>query len=246
MVYRVTVDGKRTYAETALTDYSTDKDRLARDRICKYFKEKQSAQEVIFDTSFEEAAHLHEMAGEFYEKAMELFGVINAFPENSWGPDEMGQLIPLLMQIYILAMKLPELEYMEDTDYEWKHDHITRKITFSEEYEYYWMVFAPYSEKDLYKEDPAGPDGGLCKGALWDDLADTLSALVSGVDAYLAGLVCEAIFNWRFDMIIHYGRHITNALSAMCRVWEDSCKDNKKFKEPNDYWAYDTDGVIVQ
>ena len=246
MVYRVTVDGKRTYAETALTDYSTEKDRLSRERICTYFREELGAKEVIFDTSFEETARLHEMAGEFYENIMELFGVINAFPESSWGPDEMGQLIPLLMRIYILAMRFPELEYMEDSDYEWKHDYITRKIAFSEEYEYYWMVFDPYSPKDLYKEDPAGPEGELCKGALWDDLGDILSTLEDGADAYEAGLVCEAIFNWRFGLCIHYGRHITNALSAKCRVWEDSCEDNKKFKEPNDYWAYDTDSVIVK
>ena len=244
MVYRILVDGKRIYAETSLTDYSPYKDRLARERIRKHFCDKLGAKKVIFDTSYEEAAILHEMAGKFYEKTMELFDVINAFPEWSWGLDEMEKLIPLLMQIYILAMDLPELEYMEDAHYDREYNYVRRKIAFSEEYESYWMVYDPYCNEDLYK-DPVRPDCGLCKGALWDDLAGILSELESGVHAYQAGLVCETIFSWRFDMIAHYGRHITGALSAMCKAWEESQTDNKIFKGPDDYWAYDTDGVIV-
>lgn len=244
MVYRVIADGIKMYAETSVIDYTTDKDREARAKITGYFKDKLGVRELTFDTSFEETERLHETADEFYYKVRELFDTVNAFPEHSWGVNEMGRLIPLLMQIYALAMKLPQLEYMEDTEYDCNYDHITRKIEFSEEYDTYWTVFDPYCKEDLY-ENPKDADGGLCKSALWDDLADILADLEYGVDAYKAGLVCEAIFNWRFNMIIHYGHHITDALSAMCRAWEDWNADKDAHTDPDDYWSYGTDSVIV-
>ena len=247
MVYRVIVDGKRTYAETSINGYSTEKDKEAREKITRHFQEVLGANKVVFDTSYEEAASLHKMAEEFYIKAIELFEIIKSFPEDPWGTDEMAQLIPPLMQIYIFAMKLPDLEYMEDAEYDQSEtcSSYLRQINFAKEYEYFWMVFDPYCKADLYK-NPNDSAGGLCKSALWDDLGDTIVDLEQGVEAYLSGLVCEAIFNWRFNILSHSGRHILNALTAMCRAWEDATEHNEKIHDdPDRYWSKDSKSVIV-
>ncbi len=246
MVYRITVDGKRTYAETSITGYSTEKDREAREKITRHFQEVLGANEVIFDNSYEEAASLHVIADEFYIKAIELFEIINSFPEDPWGIDEMAQLIPPLMQIYILAMKLPDLEYMEDAKYDQSEacSSYFRQINFAKEYEYYWRVFDPYCKEDLCKNPNC--HGGLCQSALWDDLGDTVADLENGVEAYLSGLVCRAIFDWRYSILIHSGRHILNALTAMCRAWEDATEHNETMQyDPKKYWSKDSRSVIV-
>ncbi len=243
MVYRITVDGVKKYAETPIMSYSRDNDMDARKRIASYFREKENAAEIIFDNSFADVEKLHLQAEEFYQKVMELNSIWMSLPyDRGWGPDEMGLLIPELMQIYMLAMKLPDLEYMEDMDYEWNPDLFNRKIEFLPEYEHYWEVFDPYCCAPNEERDEVIREN-VCVGALLDDLGDILGNLSGGVDAYRAGLVCDAIFNWRFDMLIHYGHHIRDAIRAMGSVWEESM--HQKEREWDDYWAYDQDSVII-
>ena len=139
-----------------------------------------------------------------------------------------------LMKIYILAMKLPETEYMEDTDYEISNLFRGRIVNFSEKFDSYWTVFNPYCNGDLY-EKPLESDDGTCKTSLNDDLADIITDIAEGIGAYEKGLVCEAIFQWRFSLISHYGQHIWSALPAMCSLWETQMR--KTEKTAAEYWA---------
>ena len=243
MVYRITVDGVKNYAETPIFSYSHENDMKARERITKYFKEKENAAEVVFDNSYEEVEKLHLQAEEFYQKVMEFNDIWMSLPyDHGWGPAEMELLIPVLMQIYILAMKLPDLEYMEDMDYERKYDLFRRRTNFLPEYEEYWMVFDPYCCATDEKSDEVIKKWVWVR-ALWDDIGDALGDLSAGVDAYRTGLVCEAIFSWRFEMLFHYGEHIRNAVFAMGSLWENAM--HLKEREKKDYWVYEGDGVII-
>ena len=93
MVYRITVDGKKTYAETPIFDYSRYADVEARNRIRDHIVSKLGATDVEFDTTFEEACELHEKAGKLYDQVMEFLNLKMTFPEPPWGVSEMGQLM---------------------------------------------------------------------------------------------------------------------------------------------------------
>ena len=51
MVYRITVDGKRKYAEASITEYSLEADNLAREEIIRHYLDDEDAKEVLFDTT---------------------------------------------------------------------------------------------------------------------------------------------------------------------------------------------------
>ncbi len=242
MVYNITVDGIKEYVETPLFEYTRQADEEARVRIEKYIKKIRDAKTVEFHTSFEEACELHKKAKKFYDQTTSLLNLISNFPEKPWEFDEMNQLIPQLMKIYIMAMELPDPEYMEDMDYKREHRILNRRITFSEKYDYYWTVYDPYC---LYAESEEGVirDKEAVRSWLTDDLADIIIDLENGISAYKAGLVCEAIFSWRFDFIIHYGEHIVNALHAMTSLWEYNMRNRGRIR--NEYWAYDSESIIV-
>ena len=235
MIYRITVDGKRKYAEALIQKYSLEADNLAREEIIRHYLEEENAVEVFFDTTPNEVREIHEIAEEFYEQLLEFHEVWEGLPgDKQWGVDEMYLLIPHLMKIYMSAMKLPEMDFMEDTDYEISDVFHDRKVNFSDAYESYWTVFNPYCIGDLY-ENPLETEDGICKNTLNDDLSDIIIDLAEGIGAYEQGLVCEAIFQWRFSLISHYGQHIWSALSAMCSAWEKAMRD--KSKEPIEYWV---------
>ncbi|MCR5685893.1 MAG: DUF5063 domain-containing protein [Lachnospiraceae bacterium] len=195
-----------------------------------------------FYTTFEEVCELHEKAGIFCDQVMEFLNLKMSFPEPPWGLNEMEQLIPQLMKIYMLAMGLPDLEYMEDMKYEEDDSIPHRPISFVDEYEYYWTVFDPYCKYAETDEEPK-KEIEPCKGMLTDDLADISTELSQGVEAYRAGLVCEAIFQWRFGLLSHYGNHITSALRAMTSAWE--YETQHRDREMRDYWNPDEDSIIV-
>ncbi len=235
MIYRITVDGKRKYAEAAIREYSLETDNLAREEIIRYYLDEENAMEVCFDTTLNEAREIHRIANEFYEQLLELHKVWKLLPvDKQWGVNEIYLMIPQLMKIYMIAMRLPEMKYMEDADYETSDLFHDRKVDFSDVYDSYWTVFNPYCIGDLY-EKPLETEDGICKNMLNDDLSDIIIDLAEGIGAYEQGLVCEAIFQWRYSLINHYGQHIWSALSAMCSAWEEAMRD--KNKETARYWV---------
>lgn len=191
-----------------------------REHIIDHFLNEENADDVIIDTTIDEAKELHLTAQEFYNQLVEFQSVWNALPKDKpWEVNEMFLLIPQLMKIYIQAMKLPYPEYMEDEDSEISDMFHGQRVNFSKEYDSYWQVFDPYCEGDLY-ENPDDRESGIVKGALWDDLADILTDLAEGAGAFETGLVCKAIFNWKYSFVSHYGHHIRNAVTAMGAAWE--------------------------
>lgn len=56
---RYKVDGVKNYAEAQFFSYTHENDMNARERITAYFKEKENATGVVFDSSYEEVEKLH-------------------------------------------------------------------------------------------------------------------------------------------------------------------------------------------
>ena len=58
MIYRITVDGKRKYAEASIREYSLETDNLAREEIIRHYLDEENATEVLFDTTLKEAREI--------------------------------------------------------------------------------------------------------------------------------------------------------------------------------------------
>lgn len=54
MVYRITVDGKRKYAEAPIREYSIEADNLAREGIIRHYLDDEGAKDVTIETTPEE------------------------------------------------------------------------------------------------------------------------------------------------------------------------------------------------
>ena len=51
MVYRITVDGKRKYAEVPIKKYSLEADNLAREKIIRHYLDGEEAKNVTIETT---------------------------------------------------------------------------------------------------------------------------------------------------------------------------------------------------
>lgn len=237
MVYRITVDGKRKYAEAAIKEYSLETDNLAREKIIRHFLDERNAQEVVFDTSHDEAREIHNIAKDFYLQLLEFEKVWKAMPyDHPWGVDEFEKLIPEYMKIYMKAMRLPYLEWLEDKeeDDDSRCDFCKREtpLSIEEKYTYYRYDLEPYDEYGYCEK--SGYE--TTKGVLWDDFGDIRTDLAEGVKLYRAGLIYSAVFEWRHGLLIHYGNHITSALRAMCSAWEYHTSHINR--DEDDYWNF--------
>ena len=54
MMYRITVDGKREYAEAPIREYSLEADNLAREEIIRHYRDDEGAKNVTIETTPEE------------------------------------------------------------------------------------------------------------------------------------------------------------------------------------------------
>jgi len=54
MVYRITADGKRKYAEAPIKEYSLEADNLTREEIIRHFLDEEGAKDVTIETTPEE------------------------------------------------------------------------------------------------------------------------------------------------------------------------------------------------
>ena len=54
MIYRISVDGKRKYAEAPIKDYSLETDNLAREEIIRHYLDDENAKDVTIETTPEE------------------------------------------------------------------------------------------------------------------------------------------------------------------------------------------------
>lgn len=72
-----------------------------------------------------------------------------------------------------------------------------------DEYDLYWVILDPYQE------------GAPAVGSLSDDVLDIYLDLTRGLVHYEAGNIETALWEWSFHYRAHWGRHATNALSAL-------------------------------
>jgi hypothetical protein len=70
-------------------------------------------------------------------------------------------------------------------------------------------VFDPYEE------------GKLVTGSLTDDVIDVYCDLKMGLDAFDAGHVEGAVWDWRFNFAHHWGHHAVDGLRALQRACVD-------------------------
>ncbi|MGB4609239.1 MAG: DUF5063 domain-containing protein [Saccharofermentanales bacterium] len=118
----------------------------------------------------------------------------------------ISELMSLLLNLYSLGLELPDVEPDTiDSCYEDNEENFICKlqkmeIKFSD---YYLTMFDPY------KEDKP------IMGSLYDDLFDIARDLKDGIQEYEKGSLNNAVFEWRFGLNEHWGRHLLGALSAL-------------------------------
>lgn len=129
------------------------------------------------------------------------------------------QCAVLLPQLFSGAVNLLDVSVESTEDYElagmtheqWKaiYSHLQEKLGRDD---LYWDVFDPYLE-----EAP-------CMMSLSDDLSDIYRDLKPGLDA--SGKTdtdsIQAVWEWRFSFLCHWGRHCAGALRAIHRILERS------------------------
>ncbi|MCK6472064.1 MAG: DUF5063 domain-containing protein [Planctomycetes bacterium] len=132
----------------------------------------------------------------------------------------MRLVLESLADLYAAGLKLPSPE-LPDQDilpsdsYDMTHDewkkvagHISAILGELDVYKCYFKCAPPW-EKD---------DDEVTMGTLWVDLTDVYRNVHSGLRAWDAGnddYVPEIIFEWRFGLDSHWGKHATDAMRAL-------------------------------
>lgn len=137
---------------------------------------------------------------EFYSLAKECCGFIS---KTEITGDSLSALMELLMKLYISAINLPEAEsrtiecsIVEETEVPFIG--ISNQIP-----QFYWEVFGPYE-----KDEP------VC-GDLVDDLSDIAKDYKKGIAEYEAGIIGNAVNEWKLGLYNHWGSHIVDALRVL-------------------------------
>jgi Domain of unknown function (DUF5063) len=136
---------------------------------------------------------------EFLDSAISYCEFVENYMVNN-DKEKLTQLLISISSLYTLAMSLPKVEPNDTEIYDIKFDVPDVKF---EKNDTYWMVFEPYTA-----EEP------LC-GSLSDDLIDIYKDLKEGVLLYQSDEQVEAIWHWKFNFEIHWGRHAVNAMRAL-------------------------------
>lgn len=136
----------------------------------------------------------------FYETAVEFCEFIG---QNMITLETVDYLISSLMTLYIKALALPNIEpdslgsVCEPLPKPFQV-RIDRQVP-----SVYWMVCDPLEGEDL------------AAGSLYDDLSDILCDLRSGIEEYEAGMIGNAVFEWRFGLDAHWGSHAVDLIRVL-------------------------------
>jgi len=110
----------------------------------------------------------------------------------------------ILAELCLSVLNLPDDEFEDDVELEdisteqWK----TVRDRFSNlPINGYWTVFDPTKAEE----------NETVFALLSDDLADTYRDIKYGLLLFDAGHISEAIWQWKFNFKIHWGRHLLNA-----------------------------------
>ena len=139
------------------------------------------------------------MEKEFYEIAKDF----NEYISNTIiTKKEIVTLISKLSNLYLIANSLKYTKSDGNIDFHAKVDSSVIRI--GEDIENrYWLVFDPY-DKD-----------SEVSNTIYDDLEDITRDLNKGILEYEKGHINNALFNWYFTYITHWGDHVTNLLKAL-------------------------------
>ncbi len=146
---------------------------------------------------------IHEVACSFCQLA-ERF--CDAVEKKSVSAENAAEWLSLLMELYTKAMALPEVE-PDDESISYEKNAIPQPTI--ECLSTYWETYDPFR-----LEEP------VC-GDLKDDLQDIYRDLCSGIKAFNAGNVCNAIWEWKFGLINHWGQHTVDAIRALHSIRTD-------------------------
>ncbi|MGG4489837.1 DUF5063 domain-containing protein [Metabacillus idriensis] len=113
--------------------------------------------------------------------------------------NKLNQFLISVSSLYAEVMFLPEVESENDEVSDLNFDLPDVNL---EKNETYWVVFEPYT-----LEEPI-------RGSLTDDFIDIYKNIKEGVLLYQRGEQLEAIWHWKYNFEIHWGKHALNAMRA--------------------------------
>ena len=146
------------------------------------------------------------MIDQFVELVRKYLALIDGLP-NLAPREFLLECAILLPQIYSLSHQLPDVELPDDDSTEENEEEVESpmgKITkLLGKYDLYSTVFDPITDADALKT------------TMSDDLSDIYRDLKRGLIKYDTGEEQdrrEAIWEWKFNMEIHWGEHVVGVL----------------------------------
>ncbi len=140
---------------------------------------------------------------EFYKLAVTYCHYVLS---NDISLENIAALMELLMMLYISAGNLPEAE-PETIDPMLAEETGTAPIRFNENIpQLYWEVFDPFIYEDA-----------VC-ASLVDDLSAIAADLQVGMKEFEAGRIGNAVFEWKFGFMTHWGHHLVDSLRALHKI----------------------------
>ncbi len=138
-------------------------------------------------------------AKDFYDTSKRFLDFVHKSPLSA---ETAGEWSLLLMELYTKGLRFPAVEPDTVESTRTADDMFPASISAVCRSDY-WEVFDPFKE-----EEPVACD-------LTDDMAGICQDLLDGMAEYEAGSVNNAIFEWRFGLDMHWGRHAVDALRAL-------------------------------
>lgn len=114
--------------------------------------------------------------------------------------NKINQFLISISSLHAQAQVLPEVEpqYINIAEFNLN----LPKLEF-EQKEMYWKVFEPYTF-----EEPV-------RGSLADDILDIYKDMKEGILSYERNEQIEAIWHWKFNFEIHWGKHAIDAMRVL-------------------------------
>ena len=134
----------------------------------------------------------------FYNLVKEFLKYLD---ENEISYNSFIYLITTLMQLYIAATNLPNIE-PENIESHYTYKKPSIKIH-NDIQTYYFEIFNP-----LINEESVCSD-------LEDDLNDIYNDLQRGIEEYEFGRIGNAVCEWRVGLQSHWGQHAVDAIRAL-------------------------------
>ena len=139
------------------------------------------------------------MEKEFYEIAKEFNNYIS---NTIITKKEIVPLINKITKLYLLASNLSDV--LPDNNIDYKEKVNSSLVRIGEDItDRYWLLFDPYKKEELVTT------------TISDDLEDITRDLNKGIIEYEKGNINNAIFNWHFNYMTHWGEHIVNLLKTL-------------------------------